>query len=89
MTQTGTALVKFGWTSRTPGMRARDGTIGAVPLVVVRAWRSPAARLLERLVLRRLADCRVRGEWLALSVDDIAEAVERTAAAHDIDLDPG
>jgi hypothetical protein len=86
MTMAGTPLVKLGWTSRPPSERARDGTIGAAPLVVARAWRSSQARLLERLVLRRLADCRVRGEWLALQIADIEEAVERTAKAAAIDL---
>jgi len=86
MTQEGTALVKLGWTSRPPTERAKDGTIGPAPLVVVRAWRSSQARLLERLVLRRLADCRVRGEWLALQIADIEEAVETTARAHGIAL---
>ena len=47
MTQRGTACVKFGFTSRTPAERARDGTRGPVPLVVVAAWKSSDARMLE------------------------------------------
>jgi hypothetical protein len=86
MTQAGTDLVKLGWTRRPPAERARDGTIGPAPLVVAQAWKSSQARLLERLVLRRLEHCRVRGEWLALQIDDAAEAVELTARAHSIDL---
>jgi len=86
MAQDGTKLVKLGWTSRPPAERARDGTLGPAPLVVVRAWRSSQARLLERLVLRRLEHCRARGEWLALGVEDVEEAVETTARVHRLDL---
>jgi hypothetical protein len=88
MTQTGTRLIKFGFTSRSPRERARDGTLGPAPLQVVKAWASPDAALLERLVLRRLSHARVRGEWLALGIEDITEVVEITAAAHGIDLMP-
>lgn len=91
VTQRGTDLTKFGYTSRRPQERAKDGTRTPAPLVVVRAWKSPEARLLERLVLRRLSNCRVAGtEWLALPVADVAEVVEATAAARGLklELDP-
>jgi len=89
MTQKGTACTKLGWTSRHPAERARDNTKGPVPLVVARSWRSSDARFLERLVLRRLSNCRVRGsEWLALPVEDVAEVVESTAACRGIDIAP-
>jgi hypothetical protein len=89
MVQKGTRCTKFGFTSRTPAERARDGTRGPVPLVVVAAWKSSDARMLERLVLRRLSNCRVNGsEWLQLPVEDIAEVVEQTAHCRGIDIEP-
>jgi len=81
-------LVKFGYTSRTPERRAKDGTLTPAPLQVVAAWQSPQAARLERLVLRRLNHCRQRGEWLNLPLIDLIDAIERTAEAHAIDIAP-
>jgi hypothetical protein len=73
--------------ARTPAQRAKDGTLGPVPLQVLKAWRCAEPRRLEQLVLRRLAPHRCRGEWLtALTVDDVEAAVHVTASANGIEL---
>lgn len=68
----GHRLYKIGASDDPPG-RLKSFTSGPAPVRLVHQIPTESMRHLEGWLHRRYAKCRVRGEWFALSPDEIAE----------------